>query len=144
MRSSVSILAAMAALLLAPPAALHAADSPKPADQKPNVLFILADDLRPDGLGALGNKIVKTPHLDRIVESGFVFRNAYVLGSNSGAVCMPSRTMIQTGQSYLRSKPATPTFAQTVKAAGFASIRSGKFGNNPNKLDVDFDACGRQ
>ena len=140
MRSSVSILAAMAALLLAPPAALHAADSPKPADQKPNVLFILADDLRPDGLGALGNKIVKTPHLDRIVESGFVFRNAYVLGSNSGAVCMPSRTMIQTGQSYLRSKPATPTFAQTVKAAGFASIRSGKFGNNPNKLDVDFDA----
>jgi len=105
----------------------------------PHILFILADDLRPDGLHALGNAVVRTPHLDRVVENGFVFRHAYTLGSNSGAVCMPSRTMIQTGISYLRARGNTPTLAQTIKAAGYASIHSGKFSNNPNALDVDFD-----
>lgn len=106
---------------------------------RPNVLFILADDLRPDGLHALGNPIVKTPNLDRLVEQGFVFRNAYTQGSNIGAVCLPSRTMILTGQSYLHPRRQAPTWAQTVKAAGYASIRSGKFGNNPNAMDADFD-----
>jgi len=125
---------AFAALLLVPLAMLHAADSPKL-----NIVFLLADDLRPDCLGVLGHPVVKTPHLDKLLEHGFIFRNAYVLGSNSGAVCTPSRTMIQTGQSYLRANRSTPTFAQTIQAAKYASIRSGKFGNNPNTLDVHFD-----
>jgi len=109
------------------------------AVSKPNVLFILADDLRSDGLRSLGNTVVKTPHLDRVVENGFVFRNAYTLGSNVGAVCLPSRTMIQTGISYFRKRDNTPTLARTIKAAGYASIRSGKFSNNPNAMDTDFD-----
>ena len=128
-------LALIAALFLAPPAPLHAADKPG----KLNICILLADDLRPDCLGLLGHPVVKTPNLDKLLERGATFRNAYVLGSNSGAVCMPSRTMIQTGQSYLRANRTTPTLAQTIKAAGYASIRSGKFGNNPNVLDVDFD-----
>jgi arylsulfatase A-like enzyme len=106
---------------------------------RPNLVFFLADDLRPDCLGVLGHPIVKTPNLDKLLENGFIFRNTYVLGSGGGAVCMPSRTMIQTGVSYLRQTRSTPTLAQTIKAAGYASIRSGKFGNNPNPLDVDFD-----
>ena len=128
--------ALLTALLLSPLAALHAADAPMP---QRNVCFLLADDLRPDCLGILGHPIVKTPNLDKLCASGFIFRNAYVLGSSSGAVCMPSRTMIQTGQSYLRKNPPTPTLAQTIKAAGYASIRSGKSDNNPNSLDNDFD-----
>ncbi len=95
--------------------------------------------MRPDCLGVLGHPVVKTPNVDKLLEQGFIFRNAYVLGSNSGAVCTPSRTMIQTGVGYLRPKPGTPTLAQTIKAAGYASIRSGKFANNPNNLDKDFD-----
>ena len=118
---------------------LSTVHSPIHATRKHNVLFILADDLRPDALRSLGNKNVKTPNLDRIVQSGFIFRNAYTLGANVGAVSMPSRMMIMTGQSYLRDKTNTSTFAQTIKAEGYASIRSGKFSNNPNKLDVDFD-----
>jgi arylsulfatase A-like enzyme len=47
--------------------------------------------------------------------------------------------MMQTGCSYFRKQRTTPTLAQTIHAAGFASIRSGKFGNNPNQMDVDFD-----
>ncbi|MEI7946765.1 MAG: sulfatase-like hydrolase/transferase [bacterium] len=124
-------------VILAGVSCLYAADAPP--SPKCNVVFLLADDLRPDCLGVLGHPIVKTPNLDKLCANGFIFRNTYVLGSNSGAVCMPSRTMIQTGVSYLRQNRTTPTLAQTVKAAGFASIRSGKFGNNPTKMDVDFD-----
>ena len=131
-------LSAVTALLLALLAASHAADASKPVS-KPNIVFLLADDLRPDCLGMLGHPIVKTPCLDKLLEHGFIFRNTYVLGSNIGAVCTPSRTMIQTGQSYLRANYTTPTLAQTIRAAGYASIRSGKFGNNPNDLDKDFD-----
>ena len=130
-------LAACVAMLTAVPS-LEAAKA-RPGAKQPNVLFILADDLRPDGLHALGNPVVKTPNLDRLVDQGFIFRCAYTQGSNVGAVCLPSRTMIQTGQSYLHPRRDAPTWAQTVKKAGFASIRSGKFGNNPSQMDLDFD-----
>ncbi len=105
-----------------------------------NVVFFLVDDLRPDCLGVLGHPIVKTPNIDKLFADGLIFRNAYTLGSNTGAVCTPSRTMIQTGRCYLRDGgAATPTLAQTLKAAGFASMRSGKFGNGPKRLDDEFD-----
>ncbi len=64
---------------------LHAAD-------KPNVLFIAVDDLRPE-LGCYGNTIVKTPNIDRIAARGIVFNRAYC----QQAVCSPSRTAIMTG-----------------------------------------------
>ena len=128
----------LSTLLIAPFVSIHGEGEPKTTN-KPNIVFLLADDLRADCIGILGHPIVKTPNVDKLLENGLIFRNAYVLGSDSAAVCMPSRTMIQTGMSYLRKHPTTPTLAQTVKAAGYASIRSGKGGNNPNELDVDFD-----
>jgi arylsulfatase A-like enzyme len=134
------ILRTLTTLLLAPLApTTRAAEAPPPPVGKPNIVFLLADDLRPDCLGVLGHPIVKTPNVDKLVGNGFIFRNAYTLGSNVGAVCMPSRTMILTGQSYLRRRPGTPTLAQTVKAAGYASMRSGKYGNSPKALDDGFD-----
>jgi arylsulfatase A-like enzyme len=101
---------------------------------------MLADDLRPDGMGALGNKLLKTPNMDAVVQRGLVFRRAYVMGSGIGAVCLPSRTMILTGKNttHMGQRDA-PTFPQAMKAAGYAAIRSGKFGNNPNDLCKDFD-----
>lgn len=115
-----------------------AGDQPASA-RKLNICFLLADDLIPNGLASLGNPVVKTPNLDKLVEGGFIFRCAYTQGSHIGAVCLPSRTMIQTGQSYLRPKTSTPTWAHTLQAAGYATIRSGKSGNNPNELDKNFD-----
>jgi len=110
---------------------------------KPNVLFLLADDLRPDGLGALGNSCVKTPNLDRLVEQGLIFRHAYVFGAHVGSVCLPSRTMIYTGLQLFHNKGygdgKTTTFPQAMKAAGYTTIRSGKFGANPNDLCKTFD-----
>lgn len=123
-------------LLLAPFISLRAAAAPaKPL----NICFFLADDLRPDGLGVLGHPIVKTPNLDKLAGNGFVFRNAYTLGSNVPAVCAPSRTMIQTGQSYFRQNINTPILAQTLRSAGYATIRTGKRGNGPTEMDDQFD-----
>ena len=120
---------------------------------KPNLVLFLADDLRADCLRVLGHPVVKTPNLDKLLENGLIFRNAYVLGSHTPAVCLPSRAMIMTGQSYFHmvsrmgphlgiihpSHVETQTLAQTMKAAGYASIRSGKPDNTPKKLEGDFD-----
>ncbi|MDT8389110.1 MAG: sulfatase-like hydrolase/transferase [Lentisphaeria bacterium] len=137
MRSeSIAVMLGTQALALGavnPPAAEPAPPPP------PNIVFFLADDLRADCLGVLGHPVVKTPNIDKLAANGVIFRNAYTLGSHSGAVCLPSRTMIQTGTSYLRKERTAPTLAQTIKAAGYASIRSGKFGNGPKKLDDEFD-----
>ena len=72
---------------------------------RPNILFILSDDHRPDCVGALGNPHLKTPTLDTLVERGVAFSRAYVMGSMEGAVCAPSRCMIQTGRSLFHLPP---------------------------------------
>ena len=46
--------------------------------QWPNVVFIFADDQRPDAFGAVGNPDVKTPNMDRLFHDGFVFKQAYI------------------------------------------------------------------
>lgn len=62
------------------------------ATERPNVLFIAVDDLRPE-LGCYGNPIVKTPNLDRLATRSVVFDRAYC----QQAVCSPSRTAMLTG-----------------------------------------------
>ncbi len=62
------------------------------ATQKPNVLFIALDDLRPE-LGCYGFDTIKSPNIDRIAKQGMVFRRAYC----QQAVCSPSRTSLMTG-----------------------------------------------
>lgn len=68
-------------------------------DTRPNVLVLFTDDQRFDTIRALGNQHIHTPHLDSLVESGTAFTRAYIMGSFSGAVCMPSRAMLLTGKS---------------------------------------------
>ncbi len=59
---------------------------------KPNILFIAIDDLKPE-LGCYGNKIVKTPNIDRLAKMGTVFMNNYC----QQAVCGPTRASLMTG-----------------------------------------------
>ena len=67
--------------------------------RRPNVLFILADDMKANCIGALGNPHIKTPNLDRLVERGVSFSRVYCFGAMVGAVCLPSRAMLLTGRS---------------------------------------------
>ena len=106
---------------------------PVRAAKQPNILFLFTDDQRADLLGALGHPVVKTPHLDKLVESGFVFRNAYCLGGGTPAVCLPSRNMLLSGKAYFRWKgphaPAEGSLPVLLQAAGYETYHHGKRGN---------------
>src|SRR5210317_2277598 len=78
------------------------------AKQRPNILFLFADDQRADTIAAHGNPHIQTPHLDSLAKEGFSFRKNYCAGSFSGAVCVASRAMLMTGQHWMslpREKP---------------------------------------
>lgn len=66
----------------------------------PNILFLHADDQRPDTIAALGNPAIRTPTLDALAARGLSFQNAYNFGGNSGAVCTPSRNMMLSGKTF--------------------------------------------
>lgn len=65
------------ALLLAPFTALHAADAPKPT--RPNILFIMVDEMKWNVMGCAGHEIVKTPNLDRLAREGTRFATAFTV-----------------------------------------------------------------
>lgn len=69
-----------------------------PAAEKPNILFIFADDQAYDTIHSLGNSEIETPNIDRLVKRGTTFTHASNQGSWSGAVCVASRTMLLTGR----------------------------------------------
>ncbi len=78
-----------ASLSVFPGLVLPAADT---VPQKPNVLFIAVDDLRPE-LGCYGKDYIQSPNIDGLAKSGMVFNRAYC----QQAVCSPSRTCVMTG-----------------------------------------------
>jgi arylsulfatase A-like enzyme len=131
-------LALLAALLLAPPAALLAADVPK----KPNIVVLYADDLGYADLSATGCKDVATPHIDSLAKNGVRFANGYV----TACVCSPSRAGLMTGRYQQRfgfdanaeggrNTDKGPraldlkqvTFAQRFKELGYATGLVGKW-----------------
>lgn len=68
-----------------------------PAAEKPNILFLFADDQCFQTIHALGCDEIETPNLDRLAANGTTFTHAYNMGSWSGAVCVASRHMLNTG-----------------------------------------------
>jgi arylsulfatase A-like enzyme len=86
----------------------------KSETDKPNFIFIYTDDQRFDTVGLIGDKQVQTPNLDKLVENGAVFSNAYNMGAWHGAICVASRSMIISGKSVWRAKQAfnSPTNVQ--------------------------------
>ena len=66
---------------------------------RPNVLFLLTDDQRPDTIRALGNDLIETPHLDGLVRQGLTFTRAVC----THPICVPSRAEILTGCSGFRN-----------------------------------------
>ena len=74
---------------------------------RPNILPLFADDHPADTIAAWGNPHIRTPNLDRLGGRGYSFRGHYCFGSNSGAVCVPSRAMLMSG-AHLARRPARP------------------------------------
>lgn len=111
------------------------------ATEKPNIIFILADDLGQGDLGCYGQQKIKTPHLDRLAAEGTRFTQAY----SGTTVCAPSRTSLMTGldmghspvranreiakgQGQMPLPEKTVTVAQLLKQQGYATACMGKWG----------------
>ena len=108
--------------------------------KKPNIIFVLSDDLAQGDVGCYGQKLIKTPNLDRMAAEGTRFTQAYC----GTSVCAPSRTSLMigqhTGHSPIRANreigaegqmplPAgTFTVAQMLKQQGYATACIGKWG----------------
>ena len=139
-----SLLAAILGLL---PATSPAAESSPPADKKPNIVFILADDAGIGDFSPYGCKYGVTPNIDQMAAEGMKFTRAY----SGSAVCAPSRCVLMTGQHTghtlrranqskdgLLSLPAAqPTVARLLHDAGYATGGFGKWGlGNPGTTGV--------
>ncbi len=112
--------------------------------KKPNVLFILTDDQRADTIHALGNDTIITPNIDSLVKRGFAFNNTYCFGSNSGAVCLPSRNMLLSGRAYFRfngryASADKPNLPDSMNKAGLETYHHGKGGNTARLIHKRFD-----
>ncbi len=105
------------------------------AAERPNIIVLVADDQRWDTLGAMGNRIIQTPNLDRLANEGVMFRNAYV----TTAICCISRASILTGQYAARhgilnfADPLSPealamTYPLLLRDAGYRTAFIGKYG----------------
>jgi|GEM_PF-22252 len=107
---------------------------------KPNIIYILADDLGYGDLGCYGQKYTKTPHLDQLCKEGMKFTNHH----SGSTVCAPSRacllTGLHTGHVYvrgngdyqLRPDDQDITIARLLKNAGYHTAKVGKSGTGCN------------
>jgi arylsulfatase A-like enzyme len=145
------------------------AGGPQAPSSKPNIIFILCDDLGWKDLGCYGSTFYETPNLDRLAARGMKFMNGYA----SSPVCSPSRSSIMTGQypvhtgitdwipgarnligpdpdmsvlepSFVQDLSTNgPTIAQALKAGGYATCFAGKWhlGLNPKNWpqEMGFD-----
>ena len=119
---------------------------------KPNIVFILADDIGYGDLACYGAQAVKTPHCDRLARAGVRFTDAHATGS----VCTPTRYAFITGQYAWRNPagagilsgeaplamdPAKPTTASVLRQAGYATGIVGKWhlglGREPINWNTD-------
>ncbi len=91
------------------------------AADRPNILFIFADDFCFQNVHALGCDEIETPNIDRLVREGLTFSHAYNPGSWSGAVCVASRTMLNTGRFLWQAEAIYNTTEKERQAGRFWS-----------------------
>lgn len=119
--------------------------------EKPNIIFILADDLGYGDLGCYGQKVIQTPCLDRMAAEGMRFTDCYA----GSTVCAPSRCVLMTGlhtgharvrgNDHVPLEPEDVTVAELLKGAGYRTGIIGKWGLGepettglPNRQGFDF------
>ncbi len=107
------------------------------AAPQPNILFIFADDQCYQTIHELGNTEVETPNLDRLARSGVTFTHTYNMGGWHGAICVASRTMLNTGRFLWRARQIEPQlkkeaadgkfWAQYLGQGGYETYMTGKW-----------------
>ena len=136
---------------------------PSTAPPRPNVVYILADDLGYGDIGAYGQKITRTPVLDRLAREGLTFTRHYA----GSTVCAPSRASLMTGRhtgnvsirgnyslggfrddeerGQLALQPSETTIAEVLSSAGYRTAIVGKWGlggphspGEPHKRGFDY------
>jgi N-acetylglucosamine-6-sulfatase len=121
-----------------------------PADQaarRPNILFVLLDDLRADTVGYAGHPHVKTPNIDRIANEGVNFTNAFCTTS----LCSPSRASLLSGvyahkhgvtDNFTELPAQLNSFPKVLQQAGYATAYVGKYhmgeGNDEPRPGFDY------
>lgn len=121
------------------------------SSKKPNIIFVLADDLGYGDLGCYGQKMIQTPNIDRMAQEGMRFTDHYA----GSTVCAPSRCCLMTGKhaghARIRSnarfplRPEDRTVAELLKKAGYTTGIIGKWGlgqesstGTPNNKGFDY------
>ncbi len=104
---------------------------------KPNIVFIFTDDQTYTALHALGNEEIITPNMDRLVQGGTTFTNAYNMGAWNGAVCAASRAMIISGRSvwranefrhnWIKGDSLEASWPKLMERAGYDTYMTGKW-----------------
>jgi choline-sulfatase len=122
--------------------------------QRPNILLVMTDQQRFDTIASLGNSHIYTPNLDRLVNRGVTFANAY----STCPVCVPSRYTVRTGcepyttrffsnrrPDLLEGQPASvvercgPYLASRMRALGYRTFGIGKFDSRPWNECLGYD-----
>ncbi|MDQ8180302.1 sulfatase [Pelagicoccus sp. SDUM812005] len=122
-----------------------AATSQSVGAERPNVLFIAIDDLRPE-LGCYGSPVAISPHLDKLASEGLLFERAYC----QQAICGPSRASVMAGarpdtigvvENSAKLREASPdilTLSQHFIANGYEAVQVGKIYHNLDHSDREF------
>src|ERR1051325_1560261 len=121
-----------------------------PGQERPNFLFLLSDDQTYRALGVLGELEVKTPNLDRLAKRGMLFTHCFNQGGWSGAVCVPSRTMLNTGRLLWQCRgtndqsvaPGAALWGETLGRAGYDTFMAGKWHIPDDALKRSFKTFG--
>ncbi len=117
------------------------------AAERPNIVFFVADDMRPDAIGALGHPVVQTPNLDSLARDGATFTRAivgYPICHVSRAEFLTGRCAFQTGVQY-RGKALDPSAAfwpDTFRRAGYRTWFAGKWHTDGRPKQRGFEETG--
>ena len=115
---------------------------------KPNIVFLYADDFAYWAINALGNEVVQTPNLDRLIARGVNFSNAFNMGGWNGAICIASRSMLISGRSIWKANEInkqwgegntaahSQTWGRLMSNAGYNTFATGKWHIQANPEQV--------